>query len=406
MISQTSSSASSGAQRAVAGEVPVGPLGDEVGVGEVEVAAAALVVLGPAGDFVVDERLQLRAAITAGHVERDVLGPLLHGPLDLGQRRRRVVVAPALARGSPSSSAARAPSEPGATGTGSGPGIVADYLGEARPWRNDRAVRPRRRQVERSRLREARTPSPTRSSSRRARERWGRPVVSDPTRTAGRELCEGRGSTRRALADCGARLITGRIRRARRDAPRKIDESHQAVRSPFGPGSPTTTTTSAVDLCGRGAHHRDLARLRGMGHGQRVVRLRDCEQDDRVAVGGERASLALVHAQHVGAAHDDERRRVVARSVRDEHIDLLARDEQPVECESARPVRTVGTEDQPSLPTTELACTNSPFASAVVVTVPTTAAGSVNARPAISFGRSTASVRRSLARNVVPAMTS
>ena len=61
MISQTSSSSRSGLEGAVAGEVAEGPLGDEVGVGEVERAQAPAVVAVPAGDLVVDERAELVA---------------------------------------------------------------------------------------------------------------------------------------------------------------------------------------------------------------------------------------------------------------------------------------------------------------------------------------------------------
>ena len=101
-------------ERAVAGEVAPGPLGDELGVGEPEAAAAAAHVVVPAGQLVVDEGAQRRAPGRGAHVEGDVLGPGLHRLLHLGQRGEvvgpgwsSVAVMPRLpARGS---RAARAP---------------------------------------------------------------------------------------------------------------------------------------------------------------------------------------------------------------------------------------------------------------------------------------------------------
>jgi hypothetical protein len=72
-------------ERPVTGDVSEGSLCDELRISQIEVAATALVVLAPAGDFVVNESTQLRAAVTACHVERDVLGPLLHGALDVSE---------------------------------------------------------------------------------------------------------------------------------------------------------------------------------------------------------------------------------------------------------------------------------------------------------------------------------
>jgi hypothetical protein len=74
-------------ERAVAGQVAERPLDDERRIGQPEGPAAAAVVVVPAGHLVGDERAQL--GLTAGrrHLQRDVLGPLLHGALDLHQRR-------------------------------------------------------------------------------------------------------------------------------------------------------------------------------------------------------------------------------------------------------------------------------------------------------------------------------
>src|SRR5438309_8981339 len=72
-------------QRSVAGEVAVGPLGDQRGVGHVQGTKAATVVGAPAGHLLLYEVPEAGRARLAGHVEGDGLGPLLHGALDLDE---------------------------------------------------------------------------------------------------------------------------------------------------------------------------------------------------------------------------------------------------------------------------------------------------------------------------------
>ncbi len=76
-----------GGQRAVAGEVAVGPVGHLVRVSEIDGAQAPAVVGLPAGHLVDHEVTQHLRSTLAGDVEGPVLGPGLDVALDLDQRR-------------------------------------------------------------------------------------------------------------------------------------------------------------------------------------------------------------------------------------------------------------------------------------------------------------------------------
>jgi hypothetical protein len=74
-----------GLERAVAGQIAQRPLGGDLRLGDVEGPPAPLVLPVPGIHLVVDEFAQAGAGIAGGHVEGHVLGPLLHGPLDLDE---------------------------------------------------------------------------------------------------------------------------------------------------------------------------------------------------------------------------------------------------------------------------------------------------------------------------------
>ena len=118
MISHTSSSAEQRLERAVAGEVAEGPLGDERRGRRGRRAAGR--ACGRRSSVATSSSMRarsLRVAVAGRHVEGDVLGPRLHRPLDLDQRRHLG----AAFTGSPPRSSVQGPSEPGATRVGLAP---------------------------------------------------------------------------------------------------------------------------------------------------------------------------------------------------------------------------------------------------------------------------------------------
>ena len=73
-------------ERAVAGEVAVSALRDDIAVNEIECPQATLELGRPRNDLVVDDGPELSAPILIGHVERDLLRPELHAAFDLLER--------------------------------------------------------------------------------------------------------------------------------------------------------------------------------------------------------------------------------------------------------------------------------------------------------------------------------
>jgi hypothetical protein len=76
-----------GLQRAVTGQIAEGPLGRHRRLGHVAVAPAALVLVAPRRDLLVDQARQRGRGVVGGHVDRHLLGPILDRPLDLHEGR-------------------------------------------------------------------------------------------------------------------------------------------------------------------------------------------------------------------------------------------------------------------------------------------------------------------------------
>ena len=74
-------------QRAVAGEVSVGPADHGGRVRQVEIVDAPLVVDRPLSDLVLDQGSQPDRSVVSCHVQGHGLRPFQHRPLDIGQRR-------------------------------------------------------------------------------------------------------------------------------------------------------------------------------------------------------------------------------------------------------------------------------------------------------------------------------